>query len=166
MLVRFFRNDKIKINTFFLIVVIGIVIYFVGNFLRSLLNNRQERILANFDEVKQKIQKVQDKLWETIFQYFSSKNEVQEIQNQNINKVEEEKKDSQTETFGKIRKIENLNKETLFFQQQKILNRLSERIIQQSLKQTKRQARSFFLYGFDRQLKKSIKKFYVYQFPS
>lgn len=138
-------------------IVIGIVIYFVGDALRSLLNNRREIVLSNLDEANKRIIASQEKLVEARSQFEAAQKEKQEIQNQSLNQVTTEKTTFRTQTQEIIQKLEKLKKETLLFQQQKTLNLLSKKVIQLSLKQVQEKLQN----RVDLKFQTSIDNFYI-----
>ena len=138
-------------------IVIGIVIYFVGDALRSLLNNRREIVLSNLDEANKRIVASQEKLVEARSQFEAAQKEKQEIQNQSLNQVTTEKTTFRTQTQEIIQKLEKLKKETLLFQQQKTLNLLSKKVIQLSLKQVQEKLQN----RVDLKFQTSIDNFYI-----
>ena len=99
------------------------------------MKNRQELILTNLEEANKRAIKAQEELVEAQSQFETAKRKAQEIQDQNISKVNQEKSDSQIQTEEIIKKLEKLKKDILLFQQQKALTLLSKKVIQLSLKQ-------------------------------
>ena len=131
----FFYFNFIHKKKIFLIVVIGIVISFVGDALRLLLDNRRQLILANLDEADKKAQKAQEKLAQIKSQFEAAKIKAQEIRNQGLIKIDQDKTNIKIQAEEIIQKLGKLKEETLLFQQQKTLKLLSKKVIKSSLMQ-------------------------------
>ena len=57
-----FNGNILETNIINLSVVVGVVVSFGGDALRSLLDTRKETILKNFEEVKQRSEEAREKL--------------------------------------------------------------------------------------------------------
>ena len=141
----------------FLIVVIGIVISFVGDALRSLLENRQKTILSNLNEADKRAQMAQEKLIEAKSQFEAAKQKAEEIEKQGIITLNKDKANSQAQTEEMIQRLDKLKKETLLFQQQKALQLLSKKVIQSSLEQVQEKLQN----RIDSKFQTSINNFYI-----
>lgn len=141
----------------FLLVVIGVVISFVGDALRSLLVNRQQLILANLSEADKRAQKAQDKLIEAKAQFEAAKVKAEEISKQGIITLNKDKNNSQIQTEEMIQRLDKLKQETLLSQQQKALKLLSRKVIQSSLAQVQEKLQNRIDYKFQT----SINNFYI-----
>ena len=132
-------SERLAINLYrvrfliFLIIVIGVVIFFVGDSLRSLLENRQNLILVNLNEAEKKAQKAKEKLFEAKSQFEMAELKAKEIAEHGIITLDKDKNDSQRQTEEMIQRLDKLKEETLFSQQQIALKSLSKRVIQSSL---------------------------------
>ena len=130
------------IYTYFLLVVIGVVISFVGDALRSLLNNRQELILSNLNEADRRAEKAQEDFNEAKLQFEVAKRKTVEVAEQAILNLNKEKENAQLQTEEMIQRLEKLKEETLLSQQQKALKSLSKEFIQYSLTQVQKRLQS------------------------
>lgn len=139
------------------IVVIGIVIFFVGDALKSLLENRRELILSNLKEADTRAVVAQQKLDKARSQFEEAKLKAQEIYNQSVSTLQTEKSHSKIQTEEMIQRLEKLKKETLIFQQQKALKLLSKKIIQLSLMQVQEKLKN----RVDFKFQKSVNNFYI-----
>lgn len=129
----------------------------MGDALRSLLENRQQLILANLGEAKKRAQKAQEKLIEAKSQFEAAKLKAEEIAKQGIINLDKDKNNSQIQTGEIIQRLNKLKKETLLSQQQKALQLLSKKVIRSSLikVQDKLQNR------IDSKFQTSINNFYI-----
>lgn len=141
----------------FLLVVIGVVISFVGDALRSLLVNRQQLILTNLSEAEKRAQRAQEKLVEAKSQFEAAKLKAEEIAKQGIITLNKDKNNSQIQTEELIQRINKLKQETLLSQQQKALKLLSKRVIQSSLAQVQEKLQN----RIDFKFQTSINNFYI-----
>lgn len=125
--------------------------------MRSLLNNRRELILANLSEADKRAIKAQEKLIEARSKFEVATQKAQDIRNQSIGTVKEDKIQSQIQTEEMVQRLEKLKKETLLFQQQKALNLVSKKVIQLSLKQVQEKLQN----RVDLKFQNSINNFYI-----
>ena len=130
------------IYTYFLLVVIGVVISFVGDAFRSLLNNRQELILSNLNEADRRAEKAQEDFNEAKLQFEVAKRKTVEIAEQALINLNKEKDNAQLQTEEMIRRLEKLKEEALLSQQKKALKSLSKEFIQYSLTQVQKKLQS------------------------
>nr|ARQ82241.1 ATP synthase CF0 subunit I [Ostreobium sp. HV05042]ARQ82312.1 ATP synthase CF0 subunit I [Ostreobium sp. HV05007a] len=152
-----FNTNLLETNVINLAVVIGIVISFVGDALKSLLSNRQNLILSNLEEANKRAINAEQKLFEAREKFESAKIKAQEIQNQSINTINKDRIQFKTQTKEAVQRLENLKKETLTFQQKKALTILSKKVIALSLKQVKNKLQS----RTDLKFQNSINNFYI-----
>ena len=138
-------------------VVIGVVISFVGDALRSLLENRQQLILTNLSEADKRAQNAQEKLIEAKSQFEAAKLKAEEITNQGVITLNKDKGNSKIQTEEMIQRLDKLKKETLLSQQQKTLKLLSKKVIQSSLAQVQKKLQN----RIDFKFQTSINNFYI-----
>ena len=156
-----FLENYIYINwvkyIYFLLVVIGVVISFVGDALRSLLENRQQLILSNLNEADTRAKKAQEKLIEAKSQFETAKLKAEEIAKQGIITLNKDKNNSQIQTEEMIQRLNQLKQETLLSQQQKALKLLSQKVIQSALAQVQEKLQR----RIDSKFQTSINNFYI-----
>jgi len=129
----------------------------VGEALHSLLENRQQLILANLDEANKRAQKAQEKLSEAKSQFEAARLKAEEIAKQGIINLNKDKNNSQIQTEEMIQRLDKLKKETLLSQQQKALQLLSKKVIQSSLMQVQSKLQD----RIDSKFQTSINNFYI-----
>nr|YP_009268294.1 ATP synthase CF0 subunit I [Ostreobium quekettii]SBQ77014.1 ATP synthase CF0 subunit I [Ostreobium quekettii] len=152
-----FNTNILETNIINLAVVIVVVISFVGDALRSLLENRQQLILANLSEADKRAKKAQEKLIEAKSQFEAAKLKSEEIAKQGIVTLNKDKDNSQIQTEEMIQRLDKLKKETLLSQQQKALKLLSKKVIQSSLTQVQEKLQK----RIDSKFQTSINNFYI-----
>ena len=129
----------------------------MGDALRSLLENRQQLILANLSEAEKKAQKAQEKLTEAKLQFEAAKLKAEEIEKQGILTLNKEKDHFQIQTGDMIQRLDKLKKETLLYQQQQALKLLAKKVIQSSLTQVQEKLQN----RIDYKSQTSINNFYI-----
>lgn len=132
-----FNTNILETNIINLAVVLGVVISFVGDALRSLLDNRKQIILKNLQEADQRANEAQEKLSEAKAQFELAQKKAVEIKEQSILTAEQEKKQSILQAEQDALRLEELKQETLLFQQQKAVSEISQQVITLALKQVR-----------------------------
>ena len=129
----------------------------MGDALRSLLENRQQLILANLSEAEKRAQKAQEKLIKAKSQFEAAKLKAEEIAKQGIITLNKDKDNFQIQTGDMIQRLDKLKKETLLSQQQKALKLLAKKVIQSSLTQVQEKLQN----RIDSKFQTSINNFYI-----
>lgn len=125
--------------------------------MRSLLENRQQLILANLNEADKRAQKAREKLIEAKSQFEAAQLKAEKIARQGIITLTKDKDNSKIQTEELIQRLDNLKKETLLSQQQKALKLLSKKVIQSSLAQVREKLQN----RIDSKFQTSINNFYI-----
>nr|UXE31160.1 ATP synthase CF0 subunit I [Ostreobium quekettii] len=149
--------NRVNIFIYFLLVVIGVVITFVGDALRSLLENRQQLILSNLSEADTRAQKAQEKIREAKSQFEAAKIKAEEIAKQGVITLNKDRNNSQIQTEEMIQRLDQLKQETIISQQQKALQLLSQKVIQSALTQVQEKLQN----RIDSKFQTSINNFYI-----
>ncbi len=124
-----FNTNILETNIINLAVVIAVVISFVGDALRSLLENRKQTVLNNLREADQRALEAQEKLNQAKAQLELSKKKAAEIREQGVNTAEQEKVQTTRQTEKDIARLEELKKETINLQQQKVVSQISQQVV-------------------------------------
>lgn len=132
-----FNTNILETNIINLSVVIAIVISFVGDALRSLLENRKQTILKNLLEADQRANEAQEKLNKAQIQLEFAEKKASEIREQGILTAEQEKKQSIRQFEQDSIRLEELKQETLRFQQQKAISQISQKVVLLALNQVR-----------------------------
>jgi len=118
-------------------VVLAIVITYVGDALRGLLANRKQTILNNFREADQRATEAQERLNQARLQLEKAKAKANEISQQAVFTVDQEKKQIISQTQEDIKRLSILQQETLKFEQQKAQNELAQKLVRLALHQVR-----------------------------
>ena len=109
----------------------------MGDALRGLLANRKQTILNNFREADQRASEAQDRLNQARLQLEKAKTKADEISQQAIFTVDQEKKQIISQTQEDIKRLSILQQETLKFEQQKAQNELAQKLVRLALHQVR-----------------------------
>lgn len=132
-----FNTNILETNVLNLAVVLAIVITYVGDALRGLLANRKQTILNNFREADQRASDAQDRLNQARLQLEKAKTKADEISQQAVFTVDQEKKQIISQTQEDIKRLSILQQETLKFEQQKAQNELAQKLVRLALHQVR-----------------------------
>ena len=132
-----FNTNILETNVLNLAVVLAIVITYVGDALRGLLANRKQTILNNFREADQRASEAQDRLNQARLKIEKAKTKADEISQQAIFTVDQEKKQIISQTQEDIKRLSILQQETLKFEQQKAQNELAQKLVRLALHQVR-----------------------------
>lgn len=124
-----FNFNILETNLINLSVVVGVVVSFGGNALRSLLDNRKQTIINNLEEADKKAKEAQEKVNKTKTQLELAKKKAIEIREQGIVTAEQEKKQCILQTEQDALRLEELKQETIQFQQQKVISQVSQQVV-------------------------------------
>lgn len=86
-----FNDNILETNVLNLAVVVGVVVFFVGNNLTSLLENRKETILNNLREANLRATEAAEKLNKAKQQLQNAEQKAKEIREEGISKANQEK---------------------------------------------------------------------------
>ncbi len=132
-----FNGNILETNILNLAVVLGIVISFGGDALRSLLETRRQTILNNLQQAEKRALEAQRKLAEAKYQLEAAQKRALEIQKQGNITAEKEKKDSINQTKEDVDRLEQNKHENLRLQQQKAIGQVSQKVLKLALTQVK-----------------------------
>lgn len=132
-----FNTNILETNVLNLAVVLAVVITYVGDALRGLLANRKQTILNNFREADQRASEAQDRLNQARLQLEKAKTKADEISQQALFTVDQEKKQIISQTQEDIKRLSLLQQETLKFEQQKAQNELAQKLVRLALHQVR-----------------------------
>lgn len=132
-----FNTNIFETNILNLAVVLGVVISFIGDALRSLLNNRKQIIVKNLQEADERANEAQEKLTQARIQFEFAQKKAGEIKEQGILTAEQEKTEAIRQADQDALRLEELKQETLLFQQQKAVSEISQQVITLALKQVR-----------------------------
>lgn len=124
-----FNGNILETNIINLAVVIGVVVSFGGDALRSLLKTRKETIIKNFEEAKIRSDEAREKLSLAQNEVQNAKIKAEQIREQTISLLEKEKQQYAQQFENETKRLETLKEETLTFQEQRAKLKISNQII-------------------------------------
>ena len=124
-----FNGNILETNIINLAVVIGVVVSFGGDALRSLLETRKETILKNFEEAKQRSEEAREKLAIASQEVENAKTKANDIRQQTVSLLEKEKQMYAQQFESETKRLQTLKEETLAFQEQRAKFQISNQII-------------------------------------
>ena len=123
------NGNIFETNIIYLSVVVGIVVSFGGDALRSLLQTRKETILKNFEEAKMRSEEARQKLALASQEVENAKMKAQDITKQTASLLEKEKITYSQYFENETKRLNSLKEETLTFQEQRAKFQISNQII-------------------------------------
>jgi F-type H+-transporting ATPase subunit b len=143
-----FNTNILDTNIINLSVVIFIVVSFVGDALKALLENRKKAILNNLREADQRALEAEEKLNQAKKQLELAKNKASEIREQSFQTAEQEKLQLFQQTEKEISRFEELKTETITLQQQKIISNLSQQVLSLALSKVRKKLKNSLDFSF------------------
>jgi len=128
-----FNTNILETNVLNLAVVLAVVVTFVGDALRSLLENRKQNILNNFREADQRASEAQERLNKARLQLEQAQTKAKQIRDQALVTIEQEKNQIVRQNQEDIKRLSVLQQETLQFEQQKVQNELAQKLVRLAL---------------------------------
>lgn len=146
------NTNILETNVLNLAVVIAVVITFVGDALRELLDNRKKKILDNISLADSRAQEMEDRIQAANNQLKNAQKRAKEIRQQGIVNAEREKELCIVQAENEATRLNQLKDDSLRLKQQKAIQKISKQIVALSMKQAreylekKKTARSFQLW--------------------
>lgn len=131
------NTNIFETNIINLAVVIAIVVSFVGQALRELLDNRKKNILQNIDAADARAKEVEEKMNQAKLQLASAEKKAMEIREQGSISAEREKKVCIEQATEETARLKQVKQDTIYLQQQKAIQHISQQIVSLSLKQVR-----------------------------
>jgi F0F1-type ATP synthase membrane subunit b/b' len=128
------KTDLFETNILNLRVVLGIVVTFVGDALRTLLDQRKQIILLTLQEVDQKAKEVQQRLEDARAAVETARSRAQEIRNQALQTVEQENLRIQQILKDDLYRIQETGKQRIKLERQRIIQVVAQQVAQMTLK--------------------------------
>jgi F-type H+-transporting ATPase subunit b len=157
-----FNGNILETNIINLSVVIGVVVSFGGDALRSLVENRRQSILSTLQQAEEKAKVAQQKLMEAKTQLELAQQKAIEIREQGNKSAEKEKSNLTSQTEQDILRLEELKKETLGLNQQKAVAQVSQKVINLALTQVREKLK----YRLDATFHESVNNFNIVLFTN
>ena len=129
-----FNTNLFETNVLNLRVVLGVVVTFVGDALRTLLDQRRKIILSTLEEVDQKAKEVQKRLEDAQRAVEEARNRAQEIRNQAIQTIEQEDLVIQEALKSDLNRIQERGKQRIKLERQRIIQSAAQQVAKMTLK--------------------------------
>ena len=133
-----FNTNIIETNVLNLAVVLAVVVIYVGDALKSLLANRKETIVTNFQEADRRALQAKERVNQAQKQFEEAKQKALKIRNQASITIENEKEKFNREITQDLNRLQVFQQESYKFEQQKVQNQIAEKLIELSLNQVKK----------------------------
>nr|QWY87025.1 ATP synthase CF0 subunit I [Millettia stuhlmannii] len=128
-----FNTDILATNPINLSVVLGVLVFFVKGVLSDLLDNRKQRILRtirNSEELREgaveQLEKAQARLRKV-------ETEADRFRVNGYSEIEREKLNLINSIYTTLEQLENYKNESIYFEQQRVINQVRQRVLQQAL---------------------------------
>nr|YP_009127765.1 ATP synthase CF0 subunit I [Robinia pseudoacacia]AHY33380.1 ATP synthase CF0 subunit I [Robinia pseudoacacia]QJQ79281.1 ATP synthase CF0 subunit I [Robinia pseudoacacia] len=128
-----FNTDILATNPINLSVVLGVLVFFGKGVLSDLLDNRKQRILRtirNSEELREgaveQLKKARDRLRKV-------ETEADRFRVNGYSEIEREKLNLINSIYTTLEQLENYKNETIHFEQQRAINQVRQRVLQQAL---------------------------------
>lgn len=131
------NTNILETNVINLAVVIGVVVTFVGDALKSLLENRRQAILSNLKEADQKAFEAQERLNQAKNALTDAIKKADQIKQQSFTAAEQESQQVIRQTQDELQRLEQTKQDTIQLQRQRAIQQLSQQVITLALSQVK-----------------------------
>jgi len=128
-----FKTDLFETNILNLAVVVRVVVTFVGDALRVLLDQRREIILTTLREVDQKARKVQEQLDKARESVENSRLRAQEIRTQIIQVIEQEELAIQQQLKDDLLRLQESGRQRIQLERQRIIQLIAQQVANMTL---------------------------------
>lgn len=132
-----FNTNILETNVLNLAVVLAVVVTYIGDALRGLLENRKQNILNNFREADQRASEAQERLNKARLQLEQAQTKAKQIRDQALVTIEQEKNQIVRQNQEDIKRLSVIQQETLQFEQQKVQNELAQKLVRLALHQVR-----------------------------
>nr|WAJ48720.1 CF0 subunit I [Asterolasia drummondii] len=128
-----FNTDILATNPINLSVVIGVLIFFGKGVLRDLLDNRKLRILNSIRNSEELQDGAVERLEKARARLRKVEIEADQFRMNGYSEIEREKLNLINSTSKTLDQLENYKNETIYFEQQRAINQVRQRVFQQAL---------------------------------
>lgn len=129
------NTNLLETNILNLTVVIGVLVYFGGDVLTSLLDNRKEMILKSLNDAEERYQEATQKLATAKEQLELAKTKAEDIRAQGLVTAEQGTKNLLERAEEDIKRLEEGKQATIRFEEEKAVNEVCERVSRLALEQ-------------------------------
>nr|YP_009390291.1 ATP synthase CF0 subunit I [Abelmoschus esculentus]ARV86671.1 ATP synthase CF0 subunit I [Abelmoschus esculentus]UOW80559.1 ATP synthase CF0 subunit I [Abelmoschus esculentus]UVF34219.1 CF0 subunit I [Abelmoschus esculentus]WIM50957.1 AtpF [Abelmoschus esculentus] len=127
------NTDILATNPINLSVVLGVLIFFGKGVLSDLLDNRKERILNTIRNSEELREGAIERLEKARARLRKVEMEADQFRVSGYSEIEREKLNLINSTYKILEQLENYKNETIYFEQQRAINQVRQRVLQQAL---------------------------------
>nr|UDH56474.1 ATP synthase CF0 subunit I [Plagianthus divaricatus] len=127
------NTDILATNPINLSVVLGVLIFFGKGVLSDLLDNRKERILNTIRNSEELREGAIERLEKARARLRKVEMEADQFRVNGYSEIEREKLNLINSTYNILEQLENYKNETIYFEQQRAINQVRQRVFQQAL---------------------------------
>nr|YP_009657129.1 ATP synthase CF0 B subunit [Medicago blancheana]YP_010565909.1 ATP synthase CF0 subunit I [Medicago rotata]QCO74028.1 ATP synthase CF0 B subunit [Medicago blancheana]UZC30464.1 ATP synthase CF0 subunit I [Medicago rotata] len=128
-----FDTDILATNLINLSVVLGILIFFGKGVLSDLLDNRKQRILRTIRNSEELREAAVEQLEKARARLRKVETEADRFRVNGYSEIEREKSNLINSIYTTLEQFENYKNETIHFEQQRAINQVQQRVLQQAL---------------------------------
>lgn len=154
------NTNIFETNIINLAAVVAVVVSFVGNNLKSLLEERKQTILNNLQEASQRASEAQEKLDQAKNQLELAKKKAKEIREEGLLRATQEVNNCVSQHEERLSKLEEFKQETIQFYQQKAFKQAYMYVISRIMSRVKERLNK----GLDATYHVVVNNFYVSRF--
>nr|YP_009411298.1 ATP synthase CF0 subunit I [Phaenanthoecium koestlinii]ASJ67295.1 ATP synthase CF0 subunit I [Phaenanthoecium koestlinii] len=127
------NTDILATNLINLTVVVGVLIFFGKGVLKDLLDNRKQRILSTIQNSEELRRGTLEQLEKARLRLQKVELEADEYRMNGYSEIEREKGNLINATSMSLEQLEKSKNETLFFEKQRAMNQVRQRVFQQAV---------------------------------
>uniref|UniRef100_UPI0030FDFD16 CF0 subunit I n=1 Tax=Elymandra archaelymandra TaxID=3024799 RepID=UPI0030FDFD16 len=127
------NTDILATNLINLTVVVGVLIFFGKGVLKDLLDNRKQRILSTIRNSEELRRGTLEQLEKARIRLQKVELEADEYRMNGYSEIEREKANLINATSISLEQLEKSKNETLFFEKQRAMNQVRQRVLQQAV---------------------------------
>ena len=154
------NTNIFETNVINLAAVVAVVVSFVGNNLKALLEERKQTILSNLQEASQRAAEAQERLAQAKAQLEFAKKKAKEIRDDGVVRATQEINNCVNQHEERLSKLEEFTQETIQFYQQKAFKQAYVYVISRIMSRVKERLDK----GLDSTYHVVINNFYVSRF--
>nr|YP_009657433.1 ATP synthase CF0 B subunit [Medicago arborea]QCO74407.1 ATP synthase CF0 B subunit [Medicago arborea] len=128
-----FDTDILATNLINLSVVLGVLIFFGKGVLSDLLDNRKQRILRTIQNSEELREAAVEQLEKARSRLRKVETEADRFRVNGYSEIEREKLNLINSIYTTLEQFENYKNETIHFEQQRAINQVQQRVLQQAL---------------------------------
>nr|YP_010513733.1 ATP synthase CF0 B subunit [Tephrosia onobrychoides]UXL85304.1 ATP synthase CF0 B subunit [Tephrosia onobrychoides] len=128
-----FNTDILATNPINLSVVLGVLVFFGKGVLSDLLDNRKQRILRTIRNSEELREGAVEQLKKAQARLSKVETEADRFRVNGYSEIEREKLNLLNSIYTTLEQLENYKNETIYFEQQRVINQVRQRVLQQAL---------------------------------